>query len=643
MTERNGHEAEQAVTEQDSRAVAEDAREQEWERQSFGQELFSGRLRIDLIHPHPQPDASEQQKAAGFLEKLEAFLRESVDADEIEREGKVPKDVIDGLAEMGAFGIKIPEEYDGLGLSQLSYNRAMGLAATVSSSLVTLLSAHQSIGVPQPIKLFGTEEQKRKWLPRVAKGAVSAFALTEPEVGSDPARMKTVAEPTADGESYVINGEKIWCTNGPIAEVLVVMARTPTEEKPRGITAFVVEADKEGVEVVHRSEFMGLRGIENGVIRFTDVKVPKENVIWGVGKGLKLALTTLNTGRLTIPAATTASGKWCLEVARRWANERTQWGQPIGKHEAVAQKLADIAATTFAMEAVTELTSLMADAEDLDYRIEAALAKLWTTEAAWRLADETMQIRGGRGYETAESLERRGEFPVPIERVLRDLRINTIFEGSSEIMRLLIAREAVDEHLRVAGDLIDPKLSNKEKLSAFPNIAKHYAAWYPQQWNGFGKPGYEEFGDLSRHLRFVEKSSRKLARSTFHAMGLFGPKLEKKQMVLFRIVDIGAELFAMSAACVRARMLLEKEGDDGPVRLADMFCRMSRRRVNSLFAELFRNDDARTYKVAREVLDGEHAWLEAGIIGLDAPEGAMVPVTGAGLEEAPQQKVSPVG
>ncbi len=622
MVNENGRE----VSEREARAVAEAAREQEWAHPSFGRELFSGRLQLGLIHPHPEPDPEEQRRAAGFLAKLESFLQDHVDAEEIEQTGKVPKELIDGLAELGAFGIKIPEEYGGLGLSQLSYNRSMGLVATKSSALVTLLSAHQSIGAPQPVKLFGTEEQKKKWLPRVAKGAVSAFALTEPEVGSDPARMKTTATPTEDGEAYLINGEKLWCTNGPIAELVVVIARTPTDEKPRGITAFVVETETPGFKVVHRSEFMGLRGIENGVLRFTDMRVPKENILWAEGLGLKLALTTLNTGRLTIPAAAAASGKWCLEVARRWANERQQWGQPIGKHEAVAQKLADIAATTFAMEAIAELTAVMADAENVDLRIEAALAKLWNTEAAWRVADETMQIRGGRGYETAGSLERRGEFPVPVERVLRDLRINTIFEGSSEIMRLFIAREAVDEHLRVAGDLISPDLTARDKLAAFPNIASHYATWYPRQWNVFGKPRHEEFGELARHLRFVERSSRKLARSTFHAMVRSGAKLEKKQMVLFRIVDIGAELFAMSAACVRAQWLLRKNPEDeSPVRMADLFCRMSRRRVDSLFAELLRNDDSHTYKVARGVLEGDHTWLEKGIIGLG--EGSLAPLS----------------
>lgn len=625
MVSDNGH----RVTGREAREVAEAAREERWERPSFGRELFLGRFRADLIHPHPEPDPEEQRRAAGFMAKLETFLREEVDAEEIDRTGKVPEAVIEGFARMGAFGIKIPEEYGGLGLSQYSYNRAMGLVSSSSSALVTLVSAHQSIGVPQPVKLFGTGEQKKKWLPRVARGAISAFALTEPEVGSDPARMKTSATPTEDGAAYIINGEKLWCTNGPIAELVVVMARTPSKDGRRGITAFVVEADTPGFEVAYRSEFMGLRGIENGVLRFKDVRVPKENVLWGEGLGLKLALTTLNTGRLTIPAAVAASGKWCLGVARRWANERLQWGAPIGEHEAVAQKLAAVAADTFAMEAIADLSALMADSGDVDIRIEAALAKLWNTEAAWRVVDETMQIRGGRGYETAESLRRRGEFPVPLERVMRDLRINTIFEGSSEIMRLFIAREAVDEHLRVAGGLIDPKLSKKDKLSAFPEIARYYASWYPRQWAGWKTPRYdEEFGELARHVRFVERSSRKLARATFHAMVRYGGKLEKKQAVLFRLVDIGAELFAMSAVCARARWLLQQNPEaKAPVRMADLFCRHARRRVDALFGALFHNDDAYAYEVSREVLAGDHGWLEEGIIGLEAPAGAMTPVT----------------
>jgi hypothetical protein len=614
------------ASEKEARDVAEAARESDWSGPSFVRELFLGRFRLDLIHPHPdQTDPEEQARARPFFEQLRAFL-ERVDSDMIDRTGDIPESYVQELRAMGAFGIKIPTEYGGLGLSYTSYTRAMAMVTSKDGSLTALLSAHQSIGLPQPLKLFGTAEQKQRFFPRLAKGAISAFALTEVDAGSDPANLRTSATPSEDGKFWTLNGEKLWCTNGTRAELLVVMARTPDAvvngKSRKQITAFIVEAKAPGVEIVHRSRFMGLKAIENGVVRFTNVRVPSENILWGEGKGLKLALVTLNTGRLTLPASCAGGGKAMLQVARTWAKERVQWGQPIGKHEAIAQKIALMAANTFAMESVAELAVALAERGKYDIRLEAAIAKMWNTETGWRIIDDTLQIRGGRGYETAESLRGRGEAGIPVERAMRDFRINLIFEGTSEVMRLFIAREAVDHHFKTAFALVDKDSSGAEKLSALGRVAKFYPGWYAARWFGRGAvPGsYGEFGSLAKHLRWAERHTRHLGRMLFHAMARFGPKLERRQMVLFRAVDIGADLFAMTAACVRARMLAT-QGNKEATELADLFCREARQRIETNFDRFYGKNDAAIYRVSQRVLAGDHSWLEQGIVGMleDAP------------------------
>ncbi|MFD3932559.1 acyl-CoA dehydrogenase family protein [Streptomyces sp. NPDC058614] len=607
------------VTEREARQVAEAAREQDWRRPSFAKELFLGRFRLDLIHPHPLPADEDVQRGEEFLAKLRDFCETKIDAALIEREALIPDEVINGLKELGAFGMKIDTKYGGLGLTQVYYNKSLALVGSANPALGALLSAHQSIGVPQPLKLFGTQEQKDTFLPRCARTDISAFLLTEPDVGSDPARLATSAVP--DGDDYVLDGVKLWTTNGVVADLLVVMARVPKSEGHKGgITAFVVEAASEGVTVENRNAFMGLRGLENGVTRFHQVRVPAANRIGPEGSGLKIALTTLNTGRLSLPAMCVGAGKWCLKIAREWSAAREQWGKPVAFHEAVGAKISFIAATTFALEAVLDLSSQMADEDRNDIRIEAALAKLYGSEMACLMADELVQIRGGRGFETADSLAARGERAVPAEQVLRDLRINRIFEGSTEIMHLLIAREAVDAHLSVAGDLIDPDKSLSDKAKAGANAGVFYAKWLPKLVAGQGQlpRAYAEFNqevDLSPHLRYVERSARKLARSTFYAMSRWQGRMETKQGFLGRIVDIGAELFAMSAACVRAE-LLRTTGEHGreAYQLADAFCRQSRIRVDELFGRLWTNTDDLDRKVVKGVLSGTYEWLEQGII-----------------------------
>ncbi|MFI9027265.1 acyl-CoA dehydrogenase family protein [Streptomyces sp. NPDC053560] len=604
------------VSEREARQVAEAAREQDWRKPSFAKELFLGRFRLALIHPHPTPAAEAVQRGEEFLAKLRDFCETKIDGARIEREAQIPDETINGLKEIGALGMKIDTKYGGLGLTQVYYNKALALVGSASPAIGALLSAHQSIGVPQPLKLFGTQEQRDQFLPRLARTDISAFLLTEPDVGSDPARLATMAVP--DGDDYVLDGVKLWTTNGVVADLLVVMARVPKSEGHKGgITAFVVEAGSDGITVENRNAFMGLRGIENGVTRFHQVRVPAANRIGPEGAGLKIALTTLNTGRLSLPAMCVGVGKWCLKIAREWSGVREQWGRPVAHHEAVGGKISFIAATTFALEAVVDLSSQMADEDRNDIRIEAALAKLYGSEMGWLMADELVQIRGGRGFETAESLAARGERAVPAEQVLRDMRINRIFEGSTEIMHLLIAREAVDAHLSVAGDLIDPDKSLQDKGKAAARAGGFYARWLPKLVAGPGQvPGtYAEFGELATHLRFVERNSRKLARSTFYAMSRWQGRMETKQGFLGRIVDIGAELFAMSAACVRAEHL-KATGEHGREahQLAEVFCRQARIRVEELFARLWTNTDDLDRKVVAGVLTGTYTWLEEGVI-----------------------------
>ncbi|MFF6785561.1 acyl-CoA dehydrogenase family protein [Streptomyces sp. NPDC012510] len=552
----------------------------------FGAELFLGRLRTSLLTPPPGDPRRLGDADEHFLTRLREFCTNKVDSHLIEREDRIPDQVIQGLKELGAFAVRIPREYGGLGLSGRCYLRALMVVNSTHSALGELLAAHQAIGLPQPLLLFGTEEQKTAFLPRCVR-EISAFALTEPEIGNDPFRMHTTAVPDRSGDTYTLSGVKLWTTNGTIADLLVVMAMVPpAEDRSGGMTVFVVEADTPGVKVEHRSSFLGLRGLENGVIRLHDVVVPAANRIGGEGEGLTVALAAQETGRLSLPAVCAAAAKWSAKIAREWAGVRVQWGRPIGEHDAVAGKLAYIAATAFALEAMVEISGSRADLGG-DTALEAELAKLFASEHGWLVADELMQSRGGRGYETAESAAARGERGVPVERLLRDLRIGRIFDGSTEALRSFIADAVLTHH--------------RAEAAATPD--------------GPGEaPGDAPVGRsaLTGHLLFVEQAARRIAAPFAEFARRPEGELDVHQRHLGRLVDIGAELYAMSAACAYAAAL--GDADDTPVRLADLFCRQARIRVTELFTRLVTNTDDHDRALARAVLAGDFAWLEEGVI-----------------------------
>lgn len=600
--------------------LTEASRETHWAYPTFAGALFMGDLPWDLVYPFPVKAEDKDERGEKFLQDLTEFLRNNVDPDAIDRDGEIPDEVIRGLADMGAFGIKIPREYGGLGLSQQYYTRAAFILGSHCGSTAALLSAHQSIGVPQPLLRFGTEDQKQRFLTRCARGEISAFALTEDSVGSDPARMETTATPTPDGKHFIINGRKLWCTNGTKASLIVVMAKTPDKEvrgrKINQISAFIVDADTPGVEVTYRCRFMGLKALYNAVIEFKDVKVPTENIIAGEGKGLRVALTTLNTGRLTLPANCVGTIRASIEMVKKWSNAREQWGATIGKHAAIADKIANMSSTLFALESMTLLTSTLVDRKKTDIRVEAAMAKMFGSEAAWDVAYDAQQILGGRGYETATSLKGRGEFPYPIERMVRDIRINTIFEGSSEIMRLFLAREAMDPHLKAAGEAVNASLPMGRRMKAAMKAAGFYVGWFPKVLLPFG--GVSTSGldaKLAREVGFVRKTSKKLAFRMFMAMLKHGPKIEREQMLLGRFVGIGTELFAIAASCTRAQQLIDQGRDRKEVlALVEHFCAGARRRVADFFRGVSDNSDRHGYKLAQQVLGGDMDWLSEGTI-----------------------------
>jgi alkylation response protein AidB-like acyl-CoA dehydrogenase len=597
--------------------LAEESRETRWLHPSFAGEIFQGAFRWEMLHPFPEQDPEDRRIGDEYIETVREVLENFIDPGEVDRTEELPNEALLALAEIGCFGLKIPREYDGLGLSQANYNRVIAFIATYCSATAACLSAHQSIGAPQPILVFGTEGQRRTYLPRLARGAVSGFALTEPGVGSDPAKMATTATPSEDGSSYVLTGQKLWCTNGPSAELVIVMALTPPriidgKERPQ-VTAFLVETDSPGFEVAHHCSFMGIRGVSNGLLRLNKVEVPAENMVGEPGRGLKIALETLNTGRLTVPASTAASGKAAMHHARKWSTEREQWGGPIGGHQAVGKILANIVADTFAMDSMNAVSCALVDQGAVDFRLEAAIAKYFCAETAWRIADDFVQVRGGRGYETAESLRARGEDPIPAERMLRDTRILRIIEGTSEIMRLFIAREAMDSHVR----RILPILAKRGKMGGLVwDALKFYAVWYPKTW----LPAPRNFncrnlsGRNLRHLAFVSKYSRKLARTMFHTMIRFGQELDREQLVLQCLVDTGTDLFAMAVTLAHAEGALKDAPDKQALQdLADLFCRNARARVKANLRGVRQNHNGMVSRVAAHFMGGKYDWMVEGI------------------------------
>src|SRR5438128_2071312 len=578
---------------------------------SFMAGLFVGQPDFALLLPPPEPP-DERTAGEDFCRKVEAFLKSHVDPEEIERTAKIPEAVLKGLFELGAFGMKIPKEYGGLGFSFTNYGRVLTLIASWSNTLSLTVAVPQSIGIAMPILLFGNEAQKRTYLPRVAREAISASALTEPITRSAAATLQTEALLDRSGAHFLVNGEKLWCTNGPIARYITLIARVPARKvlqdgKPAWVptregessedkvhTAFILPMETPGVTVLERCQFEGCRGIENAYIRLKDVRIPAENVIGEIGKGLKYALTILNIGRaISVPALCLGMAKQAWQPTLDRANSRLTFGRPIGERQTQQMRIGQMATTLFAMEALAVLAWHLADQKQHDIRIEAAIAKMFCSEKTIQFLKDAQIIFGGMGYETADSKRVRGEPAFGIEQLVRDAEMARIGEGATDILRPYVAREGLSPHLDRAGRYFGGDMKGAGKLREFLKLLRFYFFWYLGQWKRrvcLDRPAMRH-PKVRGKLVYAERMSRRLARAIFYAMAWHRAELRDDQGRQNRIEAVGEDLLTIAATALSAESQERTAGNRVAWDLADEFFRTAKQRINTAIRELIRNDD----------------------------------------------------
>jgi len=601
---------------------------------SFLAGVFVGRPDFNLLLP-PAESAEEIAIGEAYCRKIEAFLKSQVDPAEIERTAKIPQHVIKGLFGLGAFGMKIPTEYGGLGFSYKNYGRVLTLIASWSNILSLTIAVPQSIGIAMPILLFGNESQKKTYLPRVAREEISAFALTEPITGSDAANVQTTAVLDRSGSHFVVNGEKLWCTNGPIARYITLIARVPAKKvlrdgvpawipvpvgetpEDRVHTAFILDMQTSGVTVRERCQFEGCRGIENAWMIFEEVRVPADSIIGEIGKGLKYALTILNVGRaISIPAICLGMAKQAWQPTLDRANTRITFGKPLAERQTQMMRIGRMATDLFAMEALASLVWHMADQKQYDIRIEAAIAKIFCSEKTIQFLKDSQIIFGGMGYETADSKGVRGEPAFIIEQLVRDVEMYRIGEGATDVLRPFVAREGLNPHLERASAYLMGNVTKAGRRAAFVKLLKYYLPWYREQWRPKPLPSRPEFQrpKIRAKLLYVEHISRKLARAILYAMALQREALRDDQGRQNRIEEIGEDILTILATALHADGKQQASGDATPWELANEFFRQAKARIARNVRELIHNDDRKTTTLGRRALAEDYPLLNTGVI-----------------------------
>ncbi len=610
-------------------AVAETARDKA-SYAGFLAGLFEADVRWELLTSAPLPEMSPA--ALDFLARFKAAIT-PLDPDRVDSEGELPEALLNRLAELGALGMKIPRQFGGKELTQFEYQQVATLCGSFDASLTVFLSAAQSIGVPEPLRLFGTEEQKAKYLPRLARGEISGFALTEKSVGCDIAKVETYAQRVKENGrtvAYRLTGEKFFITNSAksdsefLSSMLVVIARIvdhPGEltnpQAPRKYGAFIVEPRQPGCSVT-RLRFEGVRGIYNGAPTFHNVHVPVDDRLGSEEDGLRIALATLTVGRLTLPAACLGGLKQCLSVMRWWAGTRVQWNKPIGEHTLVGQKLCRAAAYSLALEAMMALCGAWANKKG-DLRLESAAAKIVGSEWYWDVVNDLFQVRGGRGFMTVESQRKNGEFAVPAMRMLRDARINLVWEGTSEILRIWMAREALSPYIEQGLAFLEGPPS--KKLSAPLYYARMALRACLPSLNA-RRTSARLGKKYARWVRFIEASARRLTRSTLAVTVRHRQGLHNKQLLLQDLVNDSLWLFCMTATLWYASQE-PMRSKPGIQELCHYFCHDMAAQLSPYSSPALgkrnRNTDRVVYKLAQRIMEGEYGWLEEGIVPLREP------------------------
>lgn len=561
----------------------------------FAKGLFFGHFNAPLVLPYPQLKAEERPIVEQAVADVRKYAEEKIDAAAIDRNADIPPEVIAGLADLGVLGMTAPKEYGGRAFSQLGYCKILEVIGGHCSATSVFVNAHHSIGI-RALLLFGSEAQRQRWLPGLVSGKeLAAFALTEPEAGSDASNVQTTATPSADGKSYILNGQKRYITNGAISKVLTVMAKTPVAgSNETKVTAFLVTPDLPGFEVVEaRMPKCGIRGTATARLAFHDMPVPAENVLGQVGKGLRVALTVLDFGRTTFGATCTGSAKTCLKASVRHAKQRVQFKQTLSEFELVKKKIAFMSAHAFAMEAATSQCASFIDSGAEDYMLETAMLKVFASEHLWTIVNDTLQIFGGQGYFSNE----------PYERMMRDARINLIGEGANDVLKAFIAlvgMRGVGEQLKGVLDAVYNPIKERGTLWKFVR---------DQVGSRFSTPDVPvRSSALEADARELAKRVRDFGLSVQGMLRQYREAVLERQYVHERIADAACDLYASSCTLSRLdHLLTQGNGNQAElereVTAGRYFLKLADRRIRQNLAALADNDDDWTTKAANSALE----------------------------------------